>query len=288
MGGGSLNRTEKAQIVRAALSAAKHRAGWMRARCPFCQGRDDSLSYNPESSVYHCFRCRTKGALDRKSDEDLVFAKPEQSELDAQQEALKRPPEGFVLLAEDDSETLEDARAYMRSRGIPRRVWREAQVGACPFGPYAGRIVIPNLLPDGSWYGYTTRAYDKGVPKKFAYRYPKGTWRGDVLHNQPALWADTDEHVYVVEGAFDALFLWPHAVAVMGMPSERQVQILATSTRPLVVVLDADAWEKGLMLSMRLRLEGCQAGCVRLLDGADPDEVDPAWLWEEARASISG
>ncbi len=282
-----MTRDERLQVVRAALSTARLRAGWLRTKCPFCQGRDDSFSYNPETSFYHCFRCVTKGALDRNSDEPVEFEKPPQTELDAQQAALTRPPDGFFLLAGDESESLAPARDYMHGRGISEQVWQEAQVGACVWGPYAGRIVIPNLLPDGGWYGYTTRAYDKGVNKKQAYRFPKGSWRGEVLHNQPALHAPTDEHLYVVEGAFDSLFLWPHAVAVLGMPSEKQVQLLATSARPLVVVLDADAWEKGLALSMRLRLEGCRAGCVRLLDGADPDEVDKGDLWEWAQASLA-
>lgn len=200
---------------------------------------------------------------------------------------LTSPPDGYFALAGDTSESLSEARAYMHSRGIPERVWHEAQVGACAFGKYAGRIVVPNLLPDGSWYGYTTRVWGKVADKKGKYRYPRGSWRGSVLHNQPAIRATTDEHLYVVEGAFDALFLWPHAVAVLGMPSDHQVAMLATSERPLVVVLDADAWEKGLALSLRLRLEGCKAGCVKLLDGADPDEVDPSDLWEWAQDSLS-
>lgn len=279
-------RENRATIVRAALESAKQRAGWLRAHCPFCEGRDDSFSYNPDTTYYHCFRCATKGMLERSEADEIIFKKPEQSVLDAQQEALKRPPDDFCLLAGDTSETLAAARDYMHGRGIPERVWHEAQVGACAFGKYAGRIIIPNLMEDGSWYGYTTRAYDKGVPKKLAYKYPQGQWRGEVLHNQPALWEESDEVLYVVEGAFDALFHWPHAVAVLGMPSARQVEILSQSKRPLAVVLDADAWIKGYALSMQLRLAGCRAGCVKLLDGADPDEVDPAWLWEEARASI--
>lgn len=280
-----MNRADKERVVRAALAGAKHRAGWYRTRCPFCQGRDDSFSYNPDTSYFHCFRCPVRGKLD--STEELDFHKPPPEQLDAEQAALTRPPDGFELLAGDMSITLAPARDYMHKRGIPEWVWEEAQVGACGFGPYAGRVVIPNLMPDGSWYGYTTRAFDKCVNKKFAYRYPKGTWRGAVLHNQPALWEDTQEHLYVVEGAFDALFLWPHAVAVLGMPSEQQVALLASSRRPLVVVLDADAWEKGMALSLRLRLEGCRAGYVRLLDGADPDEVDSAELWEAARESLA-
>jgi len=286
-----VRREERDQIVRTALSSARMRAGWLRTRCPFCEGRDDSFSYHPETTYFHCFRCPTKGVLDpdkaAELQEEFISEREANEAKNASElEAIKRPPEGFFLLAGDTSESLAPAREYMHSRGIPERVWHEAQVGACAFGKYAGRIVIPNLMPDGSWYGYTTRVWGKPIDKKLKYRFPSGSWRGAVLHNQPALWEDTDEHLYVVEGAFDALFLWPHAVAVMGMPSEKQIELMATSKRPLVVVLDADAWQTGLALSMRLRLEGCAAGCVKLLDGADPDEVDPAWLWEEARASI--
>jgi len=282
-----MNRTEREQIVRAALGAAKPRAGWWRTRCPFCEGRDDSFSFNPDTTYYHCFRCATKGMLERREDEEeFHIAKPSEDEAAAQLRLLTNPPEGFTLLAGDDSETLAEARAYMHGRGIPERVWDEAQVGACAFGRYAGRIIIPNLMPDGSWYGYTTRVWGKVADKKLKYRFPPGSWRGGVLHNQPALTGDEEELLFVVEGAFDSLALWPHAVAVMGMPTEKQIQLLTTSNRPLVVCLDADAWEKGFALSLRLRLEGCRAGCVKLMDGADPDEVDQADLWEWGRESL--
>ena len=282
-----VNKEERELIVRAALRQAKHRAGWWRAACPFCQGRDDSFSYNPETHYFHCFRCPVRGMLHEEV-EELVGAGPSKEEQSAALLAITKPPEGFFLLAGDMSQTLAPARDYMHKRGIPEHVWHEAQVGACAHGKYAGRVVIPNLLDDGGWFGYTTRAYDKGVPKKLAYKYPPGSWRGDVVYNQPALHSRSREHLYIVEGAFDALFLWPHAVAVLGMPSERQVALLAGSKRPLVAVLDADAWVQGWALSQKLRLEGCRAGAVRLVDGADPDEVDPAWLWEAARESLLG
>ena len=281
-----MNRDERDKIVTATLGRARHRAGWWRTRCPFCDGKDDSFSYNPETTYWHCFRCRTKGVLERNP-EGIDFTGPSQEELDQQQSVLTSPPDGYFPLAGDTSESLAPARDYLASRGIPERVWEEAQVGGCAFGRYAGRVVIPNLMPDGTWYGYTTRVWGKCADKKKKYLYPPGSWRGAVLHNQPALWEDSPELLYVVEGAFDALYLWPHAVAVLGMPSEHQIALLASSKRPLVVVLDADAWEKGMALALRLRLEGCLAGHVRLLDGADPDEVDSAELWEAARASLS-
>lgn len=284
--GVAVRREERDRIVRAALAGAKHRAGWWRARCPFCMGADDSFSLNAQTSYWHCFRCRTRGKLDGEVEEFISLTDEQKAKNAADLEAIRHPPDGFFFLAGDMSESLAPARDYMRSRNIPERVWHEAQVGACAWGKYAGRVVIPNLLPDGSWYGYTTRIWGKPINKKAKYKYPPGSWRGDVLHNQPSLGGDVEEVLYVVEGAFDALYLWPHAVAVLGMPSERQISMLTTTRRPLCVVLDADAWEQGWGVAMKLRLAGCTAGCVRLLDGADPDEVDPAWLWEEARASF--
>lgn len=283
-----MKQEERQQIVRAALASAKLRAGWWRARCPFCEGRDDSFSINAITGFYHCFRCPKKGVLDSDDENIAALHLPpdEAAKAASDMEAIRHPPDGFFLLAGDTSYTLAPARDYLHSRGIPERVWHEAQVGACAHGKYAGRVVIPNLLDDGSWYGYTTRVWGKPIDKKMKYRYPPGGWRGAIMHNQPALHGPSDEHLYIVEGAFDALFLWPHAVAVLGMPSEHQITMLAASKRPLVAVLDADAWEKGWALAMRLRLEGCTAGAVKLMDGADPDEVDPAWLWEEARASL--
>lgn len=282
-----MTREDKEKIIQVALSMAKLRAGWWRAPCPFCGGKDDTLSYNPTTGYYHCFRqaCRTKGVLGEVP-EDLVGAGPTADEQAAEIALVQRPPEDYVPLAGDDSLIFADARKYLRQRKLPEHVWREAQVGACVSGRYAGRIVIPNLMPDGSWYGYTTRAYSKSVPKKFAYRYPPGGWRGEVMHNLPAIWQKTDEVLYVVEGAFDALALWPHAVAVLGMPSERQLQLLASATRPLCVVLDADAWEVGWSVAMKLRVMGATAGAVRLMDGLDPDEVDPSDLWEWAQSSL--
>lgn len=280
---------ERAAIVEATLTTARQRAGWWRARCPFCEERDTSFSYNPETGFWHCFRCREKGTLGDVPEALLGggLTKQDESEL----ARARRPPESFTLLADDDSDTLAHARAYLEERKIPEHVQRAAQVGACFEGVYADRIVIPNLQLDGSWLGYTTRLIGKRVDKRAKYRYPPGPWRSAVLHNEAALYERTQEACYVVEGAFDVLALWPHAVALLGSSgpfaaSDQQLAMLREASRPLVVVLDGDAWETGWSLAMRLRMLGCIAGAVRLAPGLDPDEVDPATLWEEGRAAL--
>lgn len=278
---------ERVRLIEAALSNAKQRAGWWRSACPFCMTKDQTFSYNPVTGYWHCFRCRERGVLPDVP-EQLIGAGPAPEELAAERALACTPPECFCPLADDDSETLAPARAYLEKRRVPREVWGPAQVGACDEGRYASRIVVPNLMLDGSWLGYTTRSYDPATPKKMAYRYPPGGWRGGVVWNEAALHAETDEPLYVVEGVLKGLPYWPHAVAFLGnsgpsVVTPEQFAMLSHSRRPLVVVLDGDAHQQGWALAMRLRLAGCVAGSVKLPPRTDPDEVDAAELWEAAR-----
>jgi len=90
----------------------------------------------------------------------------------------------------------------------------------------------------------------------------------------------------VVEGVFDALALYPNAVAVLGKASEAQMEALQESKRPVVIVLDGDAWQEGWAMAARLKFKGQRAGSVRLPPKLDPDEVDPAWLQEEVKKAL--
>jgi len=277
--------------VLAALEGARLKGAWWRCNCPFCEervgkeDRDHTLSVNADSGGYRCFRCSAKGRI----------RLPEERHIEKRQAPTEKLfvgiPETFTLLASSQglsATALEPARAYLRSRGLAESVWQEASIGACYGGLYAGRIVIPVLDEDGErWRGFSSRVWTKNCDKKLKYRNATGEWRRTTIYNPNALAVETDEPCYVVEGCFDALALWPHAVAVLGDATEEHVQMLATARRPVVVVLDGDAWIKGWSLAMRLRLEGATAGAVQLPSGKDPDEVDPAWLWEEARASLA-
>jgi DNA primase len=221
--------------------------------------------------------------------EDLVI---ERRPVSTQRNELKiEPPPFFTLLASGsgkDAVSLKPARDYLRSRGLPEDVWEAANIGACAAGPYAGRVVIPVLAEDGkTWFGFSSRLWTAKCDKRLKYRNAVGEWKSHVVYNPNALTEETDEPCYVVEGCFDALAHWPHAVAVLGDASDAQVEIMSKARRPLVVVLDGDAWVKGWSLAMKLRLEGVTAGAVQLPPGKDPDEVDPSWLWEEARASLA-
>lgn len=284
-----MTRGERAQLVLRALRDAKATTkGWALCFCPFClirfgkQHRKRALSVHA-SGVFHCFRCLVSGRDDvlRRGPGDLP-------ERDAAENAPSIGlPEGFLPLAEEpgwSALVTEPARTYLRGRGLGPKLWQAASIGACVQGFWAGRVIVPVFGDGCDWLGWVGRAWTKhaDVP----YLYPRGMRKGLLLYNQATLAVETDVPALVVEGVFDALALWPDAVALLGKASEEQIGALLMANRPVVVVLDGDAWIEGWALAMRLRLDGARAGAVRLPPGRDPDEVSSGWLRMAARESL--
>jgi DNA primase len=109
--------------------------------------------------------------------------------------------------------------------------------------------------------------------------------RGEIVYNVRAAWLG-EAPLFIVEGAFDALALWPDGLALLGKPSPPQIELLVECSRPVVVVLDGDAWEEGWALAQRIRFRGKRAGSIRLPPCTDPDEVPRQWLDEEAERCL--
>ena len=256
--------------------------GWLRGPCPFCEmegHRDRKASFGVSpSGIYSCFRCGRKGKVDVPA--DLQQAAP------TGERAPMGPPEGFEPIWERDAweaECYAEARAYLAKRGVGRALAREVGIGAVLSGRYHHRVVAPVLGDEGVWLGWVGRTWGKSDRP---YIYPEGEWRATSMFNHACLRVETDEPALVVEGFFDALAYWPDSAAVLGKPSEWQVDALVESRRPVAVVLDGDAWREGWSLGELLRFRGQRAGSVRLDAGLDPDEVDRGWLREEARRCL--
>lgn len=285
-----MNYREKLELAEQALAEARPSGGeWLRSNCPFCSevvgkaDRKQAFSINRYTGWFHCFRCGTAGRIDRLA-EEAIEERPAPKAPSA-----VAPPEGFIALWEGSNaqgRAVRPAVAYLAKRGVGPPLIAEAHVGCCISGKYAGRVVVP-VLDSGMrhWLGWVSRAW---APRAFRpYLNLPGPWRGGVLYNHAAAHVATDDPLFVVEGVFDALALWPNAAAVLGKPSASQVDALACATRPVVALLDGDAWEESLALALKLRLLGQRAGAIRLPPMLDPDEVDRADLWEAARTALS-
>ena len=284
-----MTKREKSEQVRLALEAVKATVnvnGWVRVRCPFCvdrTGKEDrrgSLGVNSTNGFFHCFKCDVRGRLEGFDDDDFdIEPVREASEVSL--------PAEFTLLYDAEgiaTRSLAPARKYLRERGLDPRVLAGAGVGACLDGRYAGRVIVPIKNRDGKRVGFSSRAWIKKHP--IPYLYPPEMDRAAVLYNERVLFAKRTDPIFVVEGVFDALALWPDSVAVLGKPSEWQADRLCESERMIAIVFDGDAWEEGWSFAQKLRLRGARAGSVILPAKADPDEVDRAQLTKAAILAV--
>jgi len=288
------SRSDQELALTAFVGAVRSSTGWYRAPCPFCAariGKPDrhrSFSILEGEWVYHCFRCHVVGHLSSApTGFEHVIAR---SQWDVTQETEKPadlgPPEGFCELSCEPGLTalsFAPARKYLSRRRVSKSICRAVGIGATLAGKAAHRIIVPIAGGDGvTWLGWSGRALGSGSNLK--YLYPRGMQRGFLLFNGGAIHAKTDIPLIVVEGVFDALPHWPHAVACLGKPTRAQYEILCETTRPIVVALDGDAWEEGEALSMRLKLAGKRAAFVRLSPKTDPGNLSR----EDLNLLISG
>ena len=273
-----------AELVAAAFAGRKP-LGWQRADCPLCllvTGKPDtrqSLSLNFSTGGFVCWKCGTRGRcaeeLGIDAAADLGADVDEQAGADEEERRPVEEATGFVPLWEGmpgaTAEATRWARDYLEGRGVSWQAVEEAQIGCALRGPLAGRIVVPYLALDGEWAGWVAR--DVSGKSRRKYKNAEGMER-TLLWHHAALLEDTTRPVFLVEGVFDALPLWPDVCAFLGKPTDEHVGMLERHAgRPLVLVLDGDAWEEGWALGLRLEWAGVDCTALRLPPGSDPGEL---------------
>jgi len=284
--------------------AGKSGRGWLRTNCPMCErktGKPDkkaSLGYNTQTGGYNCHKCNSTGRLTFDQREQLPMMEPDVEE--EQLPGTSTDPEpcwGIIELFTDpglQDPRLEGARQYFLGRGLLAEVGRETGVGGATWGMNAGRVLVPfpnYESPGAKWKGWVGRAFrpldplpDGTAPP--VYRYARRFKRDRYLYNEPVLNVETDTPVFVVEGVFDSMALWPDAVALLGQAVQWQVERLTQACRPVVICLDGDVPDTSQALVWHLQFRGVRAGGLLLPPKVDPDEVDRADLEHAALESI--
>jgi DNA primase len=229
--------------------------------CPVCD--DDrnkgNLEVNVEKSVYHCWSCgETEGThgtvgklfdkFGNKKQKKLYFIlKPEENEKVIK---IKKPkvtlPENFTLFK--DSHPVYPVRRqaynYLKNRGITDEIIEKFGIGFCDKGSHSGRIVIPSYNKKGELNYYVGRSWD--TYSKAKYRNP------EAEKDQIIFWEnliDWNKDIYLVEGAFDGMFLDNPVVMLGKHMSELLFETIYNNAKGNVIIcLDGDAWNNAVRL----------------------------------------
>jgi DNA primase len=304
--------------------------------CPFHDERTPSFSVSPEKGTYYCFGCQRGGDAIRFVEEtegvDFVgaiewlaqrFNVPlEYEEASPEQDAKRRRRERLYAVLDAaasfyerflwESQTGDEARGYLESRGLSEEICREYRLGLAPRGAmlarkaaergftpgelsgagltnrrgndyFQRRLLFPIADARARIVGFQARKLREDDPLQAKYvNSPEGELfrKGDLLYglDRARTAIAREERALVVEGNTDVLALRQAGlgpvVASMGTAlTERQLAELSRLTRKLFLCFDADA--AGEAATLRgMDLAAAQGFDVRVV--ALPAGTDPA------------
>jgi len=241
-------------------------SAYTRVNCPACEdrGKDTadnsrSLSINNENGFFKCWRCELKGKLFDNEDEEIEDENEEWEDV-----PLEMPSDFRAIESSDEGLN------YMLGRGFDQETMRRAGVGFACWGKHAGRVILPFRGITGELVGWVGRTTRDANPR---YWTAQGMDRSRIFYNDSEVYKKRETPLIVTEGPLDALKWWPHAVAALGKPTSEQKEKLAKHARPMLIILDGDAWREGLSIARELRRKGAEAYAIALEPGKDLAET---------------
>ena len=234
--------------------------GQISFNCPVCDdGRNKhNLEVNYVDNVYKCWSCGdsegTHGALGRifdkygnKKQKKLyeVF-KPETVVKREKKKKTLKLPEGFTLFKDSSPvyPVRRQAMNYLKSRGITDEMIEKFGIGFCDKGDHAGRIVIPSYDKKGELNYYIARSWNPMSRAK--YKNPEAEKDKIIFWESLVDW---NKDIYLVEGAFDGLFV-DNPIPMLGKHMSELLfeTIYRKAKANIIICLDADAWQNAVKL----------------------------------------
>ena len=234
--------------------------GQISFNCPVCDdGRNKhNLEVNYIDNVYKCWACgdseNTHGALGKifdkygnKKQKKLynVFKPETVIKREKKKKALKLP-DSFTLF-KDSSKVYPVRRQainYLYNRGISDYMIEKYQIGFCDKGDHAGRIVIPSYDNKGELNYYIARSWNPMSRAK--YKNPEAE-KDKIIFWENLI--DWNKDIFLVEGAFDGLFL-DNAIPMLGKHMSELLfdTIYQKAKGNVIICLDGDAWNNAVKL----------------------------------------
>jgi len=234
--------------------------GQISFNCPVCdEGRNKgNLEVNYFSHVYKCWSCSdengTHGHLgklfdkfgNKKQKRIYRVLQPEEHKPKIVKKDKVKLPENFTLFKDSNPKYPVYLRAYnyLKSRGITDEMIEKFGIGFCDTGSHAGRIIIPSYNKKGELNYYIGRSWD--VNSRAKYRNPEAEKEKIIFWENLIDW---NKDVYLVEGAFDGMFLDNPVVMLGKHMSELLFETIYNNAKGEVIIcVDGDAWVNGVKL----------------------------------------
>jgi DNA primase len=266
--------------------------GQISFNCPVCD--DDRNKHNLEvnyiDNVYKCWSCGdsegTHGPLGRifdkygnKKHKKLYnVLKPETVVKRERPKKTLKLPDSFTLFKDSSPvyPVRRQAMNYLKSRGITDEMIERYGIGFCDKGDHSGRIVVPSYNKNGELNYYIARSWNP--MSKAKYKNPEAE-KDKIIFWENLI--DWNKDIFLVEGAFDGLFL-ENSIPMLGKHmSELLFETIYTKSKgDIIICLDADAWQNAIKLYHELS-GGDLWGRIKLIKL--PDDKDIADLRGEIK-----
>jgi DNA primase len=232
--------------------------------CPVCsyeiKGLDHgdgkgNLEVNYKYGVFKCWVCAethdTHGSIfklikkfgTKKQLKNYELLKPENGgEINKRVYNQIKLPEEFVAFKDASmglklTPEYKKAYNYIKKRNITDLMLQIYNIGFCYKGPYENRIIIPSYDEDRRINYFIARSYLDYT--KLKYKNPEAQ-KEVIIFNEHLI--DFNEPIYIVEGAFDSIFI-PNSIPMLGkFMSEHLFEKLYNNAKKIIIVLDPDAW----------------------------------------------
>jgi DNA primase len=214
-----------------------------------------NLEINYKHNVYKCWSCAethgTHGSLFKlikrygnpKQLKKYQILRPDDNE-DSPKKTFKQVklPKEFILFKDASiglkmTPQYKQAYNYIKKRNITDLMLQIYNIGFCYTGEYENRIIIPSYDENKRLNYFIARSYLNKT--KLKYKNPEVQKEIIIFNEYLVNW---DETIYIVEGAFDSIFV-PNAIPMLGkFMSDHLYQKLYEKAKKIVIVLDPDAW----------------------------------------------
>lgn len=148
---------------------------------------------------------------------------------------------------------------YLKSRNITEDMIKKYRIGYCDSGQYESRIIIPSYNEEDEINYFVGRSYLKYTKRK--YMNPEAD-KNTLIWNEHLI--NWDKPIYLVEGAFDSLFL-ENSIPMLGkFITDNLFVKIYDNAKKVTIVLDGDAWSDSQKLYHRLNV-GKLMGKVKVI-----------------------